>query len=548
MKTSEVLKLIDNKDFLEKIYGFAYRRCNTSFDAEDLCSDIIVGIISAVQKHNEIKNFYAFVWTVARRIYADFCEKRNKAKSNISFENSDLSIISKTNVIDEYIEQISESEQLQKIFKEITFLSKAYRDVMVMYYLDERKIKDIAEALNISETTVKQRLFSARNIIRKEVESMSERNLSLKPIRLAIVGTGNPIGNDPRTKADRVLSQNLIYLCKDKAKSAKELSDELCVPMPYIEDELEIQCYGENGKYGMLRKLDNGKYITNILLVDYKEYDEANKIYEKRLSKYIPILKANFAKQKENILTFAYLSKQSDASFVLWGLISRTIWDFEKKVKESIGKNYFSDIEPVRREFTTVATAFRDDMNPHFGFYGCDGIQSNSVWRYSFVHFSNIYGARIDKHFSCDHNITNDDKLLLTLKTLEGNLSVDELNDTEKEVAAKAIECGYIRKCGKILQPKIIAYERKFDEDFHSLAYALNENTDDIVDKIAKELSAFMRSHIPEHLINEYEYYTGCIAGIRFLHETIEACIKEGLLSEPENKIGAEGVLMVVEK
>ena len=548
MKTNEILKLIGDKEFLDKIYQFSYRRCNTSYEAEDLCSDIILAVISAVHNQEGIENFYAFVWTIARRVYADYSEKRNQASKTVSIENGDLLLAAKENEIDSFIEEAAEQEQIKKIFAEISFLSKAYREVMVLYYLDEMKVKDIALKLGINETTVKQRLFSARNTVRREVENMNERNLSLKPIRLAIVGTGNPMGNDPRTKADRVLSQNLIYLCKDKAKTAKELSEELCVPMPYIEDELEIQVYGENGKYGMLRKLDNGKYITNILLVDYSEYDEANKIYEKHLDEYIPILKNNFEKQKQDILLFPYLSKQSDATFILWGLISRTIWIFEKRVKEVIGKNYFSDVEPVKREFTTVATAFRDDMNPNFGFYGCDGIQSNSVWKYRYVHFSNIYGARKEKHFACGHNITNDDKLLLTLKALDGTLSIDELNDTEKEVAAKAIECGYIKKCGKILLPQIVAYEKKFDKAFHNMAIALNENTEALVERIAKELSEFMRKHIPEHLMNEYEYYIGCIAGVRFLHETIEACIKEGLLCEPENKIGAEGVLMVIEK
>ena len=548
MKTNEILKLIGDKEFLDKIYQFSYRRCNTSYEAEDLCSDIILAVISAVHNQESIENFYAFVWTIARRVYADYSEKRNQASKTVSIENGDLLLAAKENDIDSFIEEAAEQEQIKKIFAEISFLSKAYREVMVLYYLDEMKVKDIALKLGINETTVKQRLFSARNTVRREVENMNERNLSLKPIRLAIVGTGNPMGNDPRTKADRVLSQNLIYLCKDKAKTAKELSEELCVPMPYIEDELEIQVYGENGKYGMLRKLDNGKYITNILLVDYSEYDEANKIYEKHLDEYIPILKNNFEKQKQDILLFPYLSKQSDATFILWGLISRTIWIFEKRVKEVIGKNYFSDVEPVKREFTTVATAFRDDMNPNFGFYGCDGIQSNSVWKYRYVHFSNIYGARKEKHFACGHNITNDDKLLLTLKALDGTLSIDELNDTEKEVAAKAIECGYIKKCGKILLPQIVAYEKKFDKAFHNMAIALNENTEALVERIAKELSEFMRKHIPEHLMNEYEYYIGCIAGVRFLHETIEACIKEGLLCEPENKIGAEGVLMVIEK
>ena len=76
---------------------------------------------------------------------------------------------------------------------------------------------------------------------------MSERTYVLKPIKLAISGTGNPCGNDPRSKTERMFSQNLIYLCKDKPKSAKELSEELSGPRPYIEEELEIQCHGENG-------------------------------------------------------------------------------------------------------------------------------------------------------------------------------------------------------------------------------------------------------------------------------------------------------------
>lgn len=135
MKTEEVLRLIDDSDFLEKIYGFAYRRCSTSFDAEDLCSDIIIAIISAIHKQSEIKEFYAFVWVIAHRVYADFCDKRNKLQKHLSVEDVELSLAAKTDDIEEFIEEITEKEELKKIFKEIAFLSKAYRDVMVMYYL-----------------------------------------------------------------------------------------------------------------------------------------------------------------------------------------------------------------------------------------------------------------------------------------------------------------------------------------------------------------------------------------------------------------------------
>lgn len=547
MKTNETLKLLDNKDFLDTIYHFSYHRCNTSFEAEDLCSDIVLAVISAMHKQERIENFYAFVWTIARRVYADYCEKRNAERQVFSIENSDLMLASKENQIEEFVEEAAEQEQISRIFKEIAFLSKAYREVMVMFYIDELKVKEIAVRLNINETTVKQRLFSARNSVRKEVETMSERTYVLKPVKLAISGTGNPCGNDPRSKIERMFSQNLIYLCKDKPKSAKELSEELCVPMPYIEEELEIQCRGENGKYGMLRKLENGKYAINIHLVDYDEYNQANKIYEKHLPEFCEVIKNTLKYNEEKILSFPYLSKQKDLRFIMWSLISRTVWDFEEKINKVLAEKYFSDIVPVNRTFSCVAVAYTDEQYPEFDFYGSDGIDATSISGYKSVFISNIYGKRIDKHFHCGHNLSHDPKLLMVLKAI-GGISIDELSENEKEIVAKALECGYLRKNGNIVEPKIIVIDRKNDMDFYNLSFDFNNNMGTVIEQIADELSVFMRTHIPEHLMNEYQIYTGLIAGIRILAKIIEECINEDLLVAPENKIGAEGVLMIVEK
>lgn len=547
MKTNEPLKLLDDKDFLDKIYHFSYHRCNTSFEAEDLCSDIIIAVISAIHKQERIENFYAFVWTVARRVYADYCEKRNEERQIFSVENSDLMLASKENEIDEFIEKAAEQEQISRIFKEIAFLSKAYREVMVMFYIDELKVKDIAARLNINETTVKQRLFSARNSVRKEVETMSERTYVLKPVKLAISGIGNLGGNDPSSKTERMFSQNLIYLCKDKPKSAKELSEELCVPMPYIEEELEIQCHGENGKYGMLRKLENGKYAVNIHLVDYDEFDQANKIYEKHLPEFCEVIKNTLKQNEEKILCFPYLSEQKDLHFIMWALISRTVWDFEGRINKVIAEKYFSDIIPVNRTFSCVAVAYTDEQYPEFDVYGCDGIDANSIGGYKAVFVSNIYGKRIDKHFHYGHNLSHDPKLLMVLRAI-GGIGIDELSESEKEIAAKALECGYLRKNGNVIEPKIIVIDRKNDRDFYNLSFDFNNDMGAVIEQIAAELSMFMRKHIPEHLMNEYQIYTRLIAGIRILAKSIEECIKEGLLTEPENRVGAEGVLMIVER
>jgi DNA-directed RNA polymerase specialized sigma24 family protein len=76
MRAKKAIKLLSDKEFLDKLYGYAYKRCNTSYEAEDLCSDIVLMILKSIQRGGETQNFYAFAWTVAHRVYADYSEKR----------------------------------------------------------------------------------------------------------------------------------------------------------------------------------------------------------------------------------------------------------------------------------------------------------------------------------------------------------------------------------------------------------------------------------------------------------------------------------------
>ena len=549
MKTDEILNLVGNKEFLDKIYRFSYHRCDTSFEAEDLCSDIILAVITAVQKQTAIDNFYGFVWTVAHRVYADFCKKRHKSSANISIENYELIITEKENAIDRLIDNAAETEQIKRILGEIAFLSKIYRDVMIMYYIDGIKVKDIAVRLDISEATVKQRLFSARNTVRKEVETMNNRNLSLKPMRLKYAGTGSPCGNSPAECASRTLSQNLIYLCKKGPKTAKELSDELCVPMIYVEEELAIQCHGLNGDYGMLRKLDNGKYTINVLVVDYDEYDEANKIYERHLPEICDTLKNNIQKYRDEILNIPFLSKQTDTRFILWSMIVQMYYNLTYDIGTILKEKYFSDVVPSSRPYTLASIACGDDNDGSFfkkDFYGNDGIRAAYIGGYKSVFISNIYGNRINHHFHCGHNISTDEKMLLLLKAI-GGLSIENLNDNEKEIAAKCIECGYLRKNNGVLEPKIIVLDKNGNNQFLSVLNNFH-NMSDIKEKIAKEMAEFIKKHVPKHLISDYFMYNQLIANARSLSKTIEKCIDEDILTTPESNLCAEGVILIVEK
>ena len=263
MDTNEALKQLNNKEFLNMIYGFSYQRCNTAQEAEDLCSEIILAVIAAIRRQEHIGSFHAFVWTVARRAYADYCRRRSSEHRTAAAENCTLQApaLLHDDAIESYIEAEAEREQLSMIYREIAFLSKAYRDVMVMHYLDGLGVKDIAARIGISETAVKQRLFSARNTVRKEVKSMSERKYVLKPVSLRFIGTGDPIGNAPQKKAERSGGK----LMTDVARGSSP-------EFPYTETRMKIESFYHSKEDEYLRELRRREAEFDLMVMEAENW------------------------------------------------------------------------------------------------------------------------------------------------------------------------------------------------------------------------------------------------------------------------------------
>ena len=70
MKKQDLLRYF-NDDLLDKLFSFSYARTNDSYEAEELCSDIVFALLKASQSEGEIENPYPFIWRVARNVYAN---------------------------------------------------------------------------------------------------------------------------------------------------------------------------------------------------------------------------------------------------------------------------------------------------------------------------------------------------------------------------------------------------------------------------------------------------------------------------------------------
>lgn len=548
MNTDETIRLLADKEFLDKLYRRIYRKCSGSHEAEDLCQDIILALLVGIREGREIGNFYAYAWTVADRKYADHLETLRRRSKHLLSTELDENIGGSEDPIETWIDSEEDAERIRLIFREIAFLSKIYREVTVLYYLDQLPIQEIAHRLQISESAVKQRLFSARKQLKKEVQKMEQNYPTLKPIKLYYIGTGNLPNDDPRIHAYRAFSKNLIYLCKDIPKTPEELAKSLGVPLLYVEEELDILSRGGNYTYGILKKVEGGKYITRVNVVDFEEFQTASGIYRKHAKEVAEALRDMLKDTEEEVNAFPFLSKFNDPKLLLWLMIHNTALILNRYTQEIMEEKYLSEISVNLHPFTMVAIACKEtDQLNCISCYGCDGIWATDFCGYRSVGFTNLYGRQLRAHFHCDHNLSNDKQLAMTVRSI-GGLDISLLSDEEQEIAAKAIEAGYICRTGDILEPQIVVMKYADRDAFEEILCKRSEAFEKVSAAIAEELAEHIRKKVRPDLLGEYKYYNDLIAATGLDDALVESFIENGLLNpHPAEGYGPEGVVLYVE-
>lgn len=542
MKKQELLRYVDD-DLLDKLFGFCYARTNDSYKAQELCSDIVFSLVKAANTDGEIRNLYSFIWRVARNVYADYSNNKRKYDDTFYIGDDAEDVLQR---FAEDKEQEDDSEVLRMVHRRISFLTRAYREVMIMYYIDGLSTAEIANRQGTSEGAVRQRLFSARQKIRSEVEEMAEtynKPLALDKIDYDIWGTGNPGWGDPRGVCSRMFSKHIIWLCSKAPMSASEIAEELSVPTVYVEEELEILTKGENGSYGLLRKMENGKYAINFILIDKDTVEKFHALYAEQIPQICEIILAHIEKHKDAYLSFPYLNKRVDLNLILWQQIFSLSHAFSDSVEDILAEEYFSQYKKPDRPFSVFGYVYNGKS---YG-GGLDGVRATNVCGFSEIHLNNIYTSQIKPHFHCSLNVANDPLIQLALQAIDG-LAISTLSEEEKEHAAKAIECGYLFRDGDMLYTKILVSLISDSDRLFELSTILCKGFFEKEAKIvAEKIATLIKKEVPEYLLGEWQF-ANSIANMPVLDAIVEALIEKGVLTPPDNGIGAEGCWMSIAK
>ena len=257
--------------YMHKIYSYVVGHTGSLNDAEDLSQDILIKIYKAVCI-KDIENMDAFIWRVAKNTLANY-HRDKSSKEIVTLDNvNPMELKDASNILEDIVRQ----ETMYKLQSEIAYLSKMQRKILIAYYYDKKKQKQIADELGIPVGTVKWHLSNIKNDLKKGMNKMRNTNeLKFNPIKFSRVNlcgdvckSGNAIDMMRTT-----LAQNIIYLIYRKDMSVNEIAEELNVSPVYVESEIEH--LEENAIVVKVKK----KYGANILIDDAWE-EQMEKLYE----------------------------------------------------------------------------------------------------------------------------------------------------------------------------------------------------------------------------------------------------------------------------
>lgn len=159
-------------------------------EAQDVLQD---SYITVLEKINEIRDPESFVsWfhqIVANKAKNYLAKKKPSLFASDDEEQEVTEFLPDEDEVWQPEKNVDEDDVRRQVMQIIEGLTDEKRTCVLLYYYNELSVADIAKAVGASENTVKARLFQARKDIRKEVEKLGAKNISLRgvaPIPLVI--------------------------------------------------------------------------------------------------------------------------------------------------------------------------------------------------------------------------------------------------------------------------------------------------------------------------------------------------------------------------
>lgn len=241
---------------LDRLYRYVYTRIHDPYRAEDLTQSIVLHAYASYDRLRDKSRIVPWLWGIAHNVVLQSFRPRYE------YPTDDILLIEAAGISCETPESmLMRKYDLSRVRRALASLARQYRDVCVLYYLEELDYQTIAARLGIPLSSVKWRLNQSKKQLKEELTKMEYMENGYRRASALKLDMGGYVGNwDPQKGcydgADSALNESLLAqnICCDAyaaPKTVSALASDLGVAADYIEFELErltrTQCVRQTG-------------------------------------------------------------------------------------------------------------------------------------------------------------------------------------------------------------------------------------------------------------------------------------------------------------
>ena len=150
--------------YVERIYRFIFFKVGNKSDAEDITSEAFLKTWQYIKEGKPIKNLNAFLYAVARNLVVDHyrtqSKKREFEEAIFTDIKSDANIAIKLDI----------KSSTDKILRAMKSLKDEYCEVIVMRFLDDLSISEIAGVIDKTSNNTRVLVHRALGALKKTIK------------------------------------------------------------------------------------------------------------------------------------------------------------------------------------------------------------------------------------------------------------------------------------------------------------------------------------------------------------------------------------------
>lgn len=420
-----------DEEKLQKLFYFSLKKTGNPHEAEELVQETALEMIKTLNNGYEPNNFNAWMWTVVKKRYARWC--KNKQVKLSKFEIDD--VLDYVEIAsDECVEDsLLYDEDIELLRRELALMTKNYRDIVVSYYFDNKKVEAISQTTGLPEGTVKRKLHEARKNIREGMKMAKEKGpRSYAPEEIDFSYNVNnspekyPLGR-PWSLMKRLAAKNIVLEAYNNPSTVEELSLALGIAAPYIEDELLNLIDSE-----VVIKHSNGRVETNFVIIDAETQKRTQELMEEAGKRISPVICEVIEKNMDKIRGLGFINHDMPKEYLYWCLLSITMKKLQYKMYDDKNINFSATKRKDGGAWNIYGYEKWDQPLDYSSSTHNTGDNQNFFNHYT-LNVSDLYAK--DSDYCMSQN-----ELLLFADILKNNRMKSSLNESEIKLADELIK------------------------------------------------------------------------------------------------------------